>query len=83
MSLPSDGEEAETYLASLVIMERSPTTEGDEDYEGEERTIKLSHALKGRWYSADQAYTHETLIVQVHITTHDTLLIKIIKNHEQ
>ena len=44
MSLDSNHEVAETYLASVVIVNKSPTAEGDEDYEGEDRIIRLSHA---------------------------------------
>ena len=31
MSLHSVREQAETYLASLIVLDKSPTTEGDED----------------------------------------------------
>lgn len=44
MSLDFVPEQAETYLASLVTMNKSPTTEGDEDYEGEDQTIRPGHA---------------------------------------
>jgi hypothetical protein len=44
MSLHSVREQAETYLVSLVVADKSPTIEGDKDDESKEGIIRLSHA---------------------------------------
>lgn len=44
MSLDSvGGKQAETYLASEVMIDKSPATEGEEEKDGEDRMIRLSH----------------------------------------
>jgi hypothetical protein len=44
MSLHSVREQAETYLTSLVVADKSPTIEDDKDDESKEGIIRLSHA---------------------------------------
>jgi hypothetical protein len=44
MSLHSVLEQAETYLASVVVADKLSTIEDDKDDEGKEGIIRLSHA---------------------------------------
>jgi len=44
MSLHSVRAQAETYLANLVVADKSPTIEYDKDDESKEGIIRLGHA---------------------------------------
>ena len=44
MSLDSTRDEAETYLASPVIADKSPTGEDDYNYKGRDRIIGPCHS---------------------------------------